>query len=1004
MTTIAIAGGEATDFARPLAQTDKLGFLIQPPRMSIIVTTFVEGVGRIDPERLTEAVAVAARACPGMRLALTSEEPVWRDTGLAPRVRVVEAARFDFEQFADEPNIREGLVEEGGPTCEVVLIEGTDSTVLFRAHHAVTDGAGMRTWIQEVFRALRGEQPLGATDPRNIDELLASLPKPACEEEPAPETPIPSVLPRPSELTPRRHFWLRRTVPGNHPAVVAKIAAALTAASGLDQGGFWIPVDLRRHLPELRTTAGLAKVITLRTGRGEDWTQVQDRLLALLAENYDLVDHFDYGPLAEYSLAEIRDFLDTREEESIQIAERDYGGSAALSHLGRFELAELSTESFEATTVYGLPSLGYASMPLFDIAECDGRTEIVATWYDGPGMVERLGELLDDIAESLAPAAHQRWVGNDTHRALPPTPTLTALFAERVARTPDALALDGPQGPMTYAELDRRAESVAAVLRGTGVRPDTVVGILADRSPAAVTAIWGVLKAGAAFLALDPRNPDSRLGELLADAGARICLAARADAHRVPGVEVIVLDSVPTSDAPAPADAVRPGDLAYVIYTSGSTGRPKGVQIEHHSIVNYSLWAARAYGFDDTTRIPLIAPMSFDWAYNTLFPPMLAGSTVVLVPEEPDHVVLRRMLTESGANAASLTPVHLDILSTMDLELSGYRFVVSCGEPLPTSVAERAQALFGPDCRVVNAYGPTEAAIACTATVYRGESGPGNLSIGLPGDNTRVFLLDGHRRAVPPGEVGEIYLAGEQLARGYHGRADLTRDRFVRLADGTRAYRTGDLGRLLPDGRLACLGRVDRQIKVNGFRVEPDEVARTLERHPAVRSAVVTGVRRGERGKVLCGYAVTEADPAELRAFLADLLPAHMVPVSITPLAELPVSPNGKIDVNALPDPFATAAPAGGARATDDTEAAIGAIWAKVLGVDGAAIAGDSEFTQLGGTSTAMIKMVAEVCAEVVGAGGEREFMRRLPEVIGNPTLAAVCSLARSARRPSAVR
>lgn len=974
-----------TAFARRLALSDKLSHLVLPPRMTVMVNAFVEGVGRIDPARLAEAVSVAARANPGLRLALTPDEPVWRDTGVAPLVRVVDAASITF----DEPWVRDVLVAEGGPTAEVVLVDGPHSTVLFRAHHAVADGLGLRAWILDVFRALRGESPVGAEDARNVDELIAELPVP--DGEPEPLEPEPSLLPRPAEFTERRSCCRRRTVPGNHPAAVAKVAAALTAAGGLAQGVFWVPVDLRRHAPGLRSTANLVRIVPLRTWRGEGWEQVQDRLLAMLSDGADLLPQVDLDDLAAAPPAVVREFFDAHEQEAIRITEQRYGGCASVSHVGRYTAADLSTESFEATTAYSLPIMGYNCFPLFDITEFDGRTEIVATWFDRPGQTERIDALLDSVAEALAPQAFRQWPGNDTHRDLPPSPTLTALFAAQVARTPDAVALDGPEGPVTYAELDRRANGVATVLRAGGARSDTVVGIVADRTPATVVAIWGVLKAGAAFLPLDPRHPDGRLRELLADADARFCLATQGNADRVAGVDVIVLDSV--ADAAAPPDTVEPGDLAYLIYTSGSTGRPKGVQIEHRGIVNYSLWAARAYGFDRTVRIPLIAPMSFDWMCNTLFPPLLTGATVVLVPEEPDHVVLRRMLTESGANAASLTPVHLDLVSTMDLKLSGYKFVVSCGEALSVDLAARTQQLFG--CPVINAYGPTEATVACTAAVYRGQTGPGNLSVGVPGDNTRVFLLDGHRRHVAPGEIGEIFLAGAQLARGYHRRPDLTRDRFVRLADGTRAYRTGDLGRVTADGRLECLGRVDRQIKVNGFRVEPDEVARTLERHPAVRAAVVTGVTRG-RGRVLCGYAVTEADPLPLKEFLAGLLPAHMVPAVIVTLSSLPVNANGKTDVGALPDPFDGPAP-GHAEVTGPA-AAVAGIWARVLDLDPSALAGDSDFTQLGGTSVAMIQMVAAVCAEVVGPAGEPGFMRRLPEIIAAPTLAAVSALAEGTR------
>ncbi|MCX4744033.1 amino acid adenylation domain-containing protein [Kitasatospora sp. NBC_01287] len=988
-----------------------------------VIQLAVEGDGELSSEVLAAAVAAASESCPGARLVRRGRQ--WVDSRLAPAVRVVAAADFDRDTL-DSPLLCTPLTGDRGPSCEVLLVEGAPSTVVFRAFHGVMDGRGTLLWAQEVFRALRGETLLGApsrlNDQQLMDGLASELPDGLPEIAARPESRWPSPLggvpPRP-----RGVVWRRRTVDGTHPAATAKVATVLAEAYGAGTGRFAVPVDLRRHVPEIRSTANLATSVILDVLEGDGWEEVHHRLLTALSERQELASRTDPG-LLKLPLRALRLMAGSADAKA---AKQDcYDSMAFLSHLGTVDLADFSADGFEAATLYSLGTPAALAPPEIDLVESAGRTEITVAWRSGPGVAEAAEALLDRLEEALSPAAHRDWEGNRTERAGSTAASVLELFRRQVERTPHRVALSGPEGTVSYAELSRRADVVAAELRRLGVARGDVVGLLADRSPAAIAGLWGVLRAGACYLPLDALHPDPRLADLLTDAGAALCLVERRHQERAwcpPGCAPVALDDLvavrPSGDpstAVEPRDAaVGPGDLAYVIYTSGSTGKPKGVQIEHGSLLNYVDWASREFGVDADTRLPLITSPSFDVSGTSVFLPLLTGGEVVLMKDETNHLSLRHLLEESGATMLSLTPAHLDLIGRLDLRPSGFRSVVVVGEQLRVPVAARAQAMFGPDCRIINLYGPTEATIGCTIHTFdpRLDAEGAAVPIGLPMDNTTVFLLDQDRRFTARGEVGEMYLGGVQLARGYRGRPDLNRERFVRLADGTRVYRTGDLARISERGELEFIGRTDDQVKVLGHRVEPAEVALALEEHPAVAgAAVVAKARRGQQGKSLFAYAVPaagqDATAEELERFLADRLPPYMVPAATVVVADLPLTVSGKVDVRALPDPFAGSpgedgqdgqggqGGQGDGSGLDTFESAVGDVWTRILQLEHVHLTPQLDFHRLGGDSLSLYAMLATVCRELVGAEREDAFMANLPIIMREPTIEQIAVLVRA--------
>ncbi|WP_149038458.1 non-ribosomal peptide synthetase, partial [Kitasatospora sp. MBT63] len=568
-----------------------------------------------------------------------------------------------------------------------------------------------------------------------------------------------------------------------------------------------------------------------------------------------------------------------------------------------------------------------------------------------------------------------------------------------------------------------------------GVGREAVVGLLVGRTPAGVAGLWGVLKAGAAYLPLDPQQPDARIAQLLRESGAAGCVTERRLLGRVPrGFApdlVLTLDDVP--GLPGPADApgsaqgpdplagVRlpepePDGLAYVIHTSGSTGRPKGVQIEHRSLLAFVRWAGGLCGVDGRTRFAFLSSLSFDISCFPLFVPLLAGGAAVLVPGEPTGPALREALELHRADTFAVTPTHLDLFERYGLDLSGLRTLLVGGERFTRAAAVRAARRAGPATRIINGYGPTEAAVGCLAHVLDGtETGP-VIPIGRPAPSVRVELAgpDGEPVTAPgAGTVGEILLSGVQLARGYLGRPDLTAAGFPVGADGVRRYRTGDLGRLLPDGSLEFAGRCDEQVKIAGHRVEPAEVQAALTGHPAVLAAAVTVRERpGGGSPALCAYVLAADgrvdDPglgAELRGHLAERLPAHLVPATVVPVADFPRTVSGKTDLAALPDPWAAsgAAPAAGpvpgpVAEADEVEQRVAALWADVLGVDRALIDRRSGFQQLGGDSLAVLEMLSAVGDGLLRPGEADRLLDGIGDSLGELTLGQVVAAVHRAR------
>ncbi|MFN0301309.1 MAG: amino acid adenylation domain-containing protein [Burkholderiales bacterium] len=553
---------------------------------------------------------------------------------------------------------------------------------------------------------------------------------------------------------------------------------------------------------------------------------------------------------------------------------------------------------------------------------------------------------------------------NQTRADYPGPQTLQERFALQVRRTPQSVALIDQHGSLTYQELNQQSNQLAHFLVQQGVHNETLVGISMRRERMTVVAILAILKAGGAYVPLDPDYPSDRLTFMVEDAGIRILLTQEAlHAHLPKSVERIVsVDGDRTAIAQCPntelSKSNRPDDLAYVIYTSGSTGKPKGVAITHRSICNHLSWMTSHLGLTASDRILLHTSISFDASVWEMLAPLHIGACSFLAEPggERDPAYLAAAIRDHALTIAQHVPASLAAL--LDEPALGQcqhlRYVVCGGEPLTHSLARRCMQTL-PWVTLGNFYGPSEATIDATSlTLTESPGGDGIVPIGKPIANARCHILDAHRQPVPIGVVGELYIGGAGLARGYHNRAALTEERFVTdpFIPGERLYRTGDLARYLPDGCIAFAGRNDHQIKLRGMRIELGEIEAVLNDCPGVsRCAVI--VREDQPGvQRLVAYVVGANAPSE-RLFepLKARLPAYMVPAAIMPLEALPLLPNGKLDRRALPAPGALhgAQALGHVAPRTAFEALVAEVWADLLGAQRTGIHDD--FFQLGGHS-----------------------------------------------------
>ncbi|UCH93477.1 MAG: amino acid adenylation domain-containing protein, partial [Candidatus Aminicenantes bacterium] len=591
---------------------------------------------------------------------------------------------------------------------------------------------------------------------------------------------------------------------------------------------------------------------------------------------------------------------------------------------------------------------------------------------------------------------------NDTGCEYAADKTLHELSREQAEQTPDHISvigmehgawsmekhLKGTRGlaPLyiTYRELNKRSDQLALHLKEKGVKPDTIVAVMMERRIEIITAILGILKAGGAYLPIDPDYPQERIDFMLKDSGARILLAEdtqKTGKHAFintpetsvvkPMPQVLYLSEghhpiFPTSQLPN-FPASLPSSLAYVIYTSGSTGNPKGVMIDHQALVNYICWAAQTYIKDEPLNFPLYTSISFDLTVTSIFTPLVTGNAIVVYGQQDKEFLIEKVVQDNRVGIVKLTPSHLKIIKDTQIKVDPrmeIKKLILGGEDLETQLAKQIDEKFNKKVEIYNEYGPTETTVGCMIYKFNPLSDTrSSVPIGVPAGNVKIYLLDKYLHPVPLGVIGEIFISGPGLSRGYLNRAEVTAEKFLpnTFVPGSRMYRSGDLGRWLANENLEFLGRIDQQVKIRGFRIELGEIENQLLRHGEVKEVVVISRDNENKEKYLCAYLVANRDLpiAELREYLSKVLPDYMIPAYFVQIEKIPLTTNGKVDRKALPEPEIKIAEENHELPKNHIQEKLIEIWQQVLGIEKIGI--NNNFFEIGGDSIKAIRISARL-------------------------------------------
>ncbi len=605
---------------------------------------------------------------------------------------------------------------------------------------------------------------------------------------------------------------------------------------------------------------------------------------------------------------------------------------------------------------------------------------------------------------------------NDTGADYPADKTLHQLFEDQAGQTPDHIAVTAQTNAITYWQLNENANRLARLLISKGVAIEGITAVMAERSPALMVGLLGILKAGAAYLPISPDLPPARKKYMLEDSRARHLLSQqhlynqnKALMEGLARENIIFLgqeENVPVETVSNPGIPVGPQNPGYIIYTSGSTGRPRGVVLEHGGIVNYLHWAAKQYVRQNRGSFPFYTSISFDLTVTSMFTPLVTGNTVVVYDGAENDFILHNIIEEDRVDIIKLTPAHLKLLRAIMMGKENSpatrrlkAFIVG-GENLETRLAEDIAHYFN-NCggiTIYNEYGPTETVVGSVIHRFDPHIDKGvSVIIGKPIANTQVYLLDENKALVPIGVAGEFYIGGVGVARGYLNNPDLNVGRFCLRRPGnpfekgfpgpsqnflldshpttplfyqspyqSPLYKTGDLGRRLPSGNIEFLGRIDRQLKIRGFRIEPGEIEARLMQHPQVKEAVVRPETHQNGDEYICAYVVLDSEPTlpQLREYLAGTLPTYMIPAYFVPIETIPLTANGKVDWRALPDPATAAIGATSDRYTaprGKVEEKLAEIWAELLKIQKDNISTHDDFFASGGNSMIAILLAAAI-------------------------------------------
>ncbi|WP_159433260.1 non-ribosomal peptide synthetase [Clostridium cavendishii] len=969
----------------------------------------IEIQGSLDLERLNKTFLKLIERHETLR---TSFETI--DDNIIQKIHKMKSIEFKIEEIKaeDEAEIKDQINKfiqpfklDKAPLLRIGLIKiKKDRHILvFDMHHIISDGISMRILTKE-FGAIYSGKELEKLKIQYKDYSEWQLKKRRSEEfrrqeeywlnefrEAIPVLNLPTDYKRPKiknfkgssikftlnkEMTRRLRNLAKETGTTMYMVLLASVNILLSKYSGQEEIIVGTPIAGRKHR-DLENIIGMfVNTLVIRNNINaklsfKDYLKVikEKALMAYENQDYqfeDLVDKLEVvRDLSRNPLFDVMFVLQNMEESNVEIENLIFRPYEQKNDVEKFDITINAVEGMSkiyftlsyATSLYKHETMERMAKHFINVIK---------------EILRNIEVKIDDINLLDQDEKNKLLIEfNKTVSDYPENKTINELFEEEVNKNPNNIVAVFEENEITYKEFNEKANSLARILRKKGIGPDDIVGIISEHSLNMIVGIMAVIKAGGAYLPIDPYYPENRIEYILNNSKAKIILIQNKFKEKIK-CEALIYDlddeKLYKGDGTNLNKTANGSNLAYLIYTSGTTGKPKGVMIENKALINYALYAKEHYLNEQDVYMPLYTSIAFDLTITSIFAPLISGNKIVIYEEKDINVLMKKVFQSNKEAVIKATPAHLSLLKEIPNINRKIKKIIVGGEELKEELSKKISDIFHNQIEIINEYGPTEATVGCIAHKYNYRKEYDNtVFIGKPINNFHIYIVDKKNKIVPIGIIGEICISGAGLARGYLKNKKLTEEKFIEnpYEIGQRMYKTGDLARWLPDGNIEYLGRMDNQVKIRGFRIELGEIESTLLNIDGINEAVVLDNDK-DGSNYLCAYYVAEKEYSaeKLREKLKNLLPDYMIPSYFISLENIPLTKNGKVDKNSLPNPKDEInIEVKYEKPKNEIEEKLVKIWQDVLGVSKIGI--NDNFFDLGGHSLNATIVVSRISKQL---------------------------------------
>lgn len=970
-------------FTRDLSFNEKLYKIIEENYKSLAIQIIIEGFGKINSNDFYNAVKKANDACPLSKCIYRNNK--WVESKKNTPIYYLNSFEFDGFDFSSDL-FKKKINHSKNPVTEIFFVKSNPNRIIFRVFHGAMDAKGALIWIKNIFRALNKKALIKCTSTENDLTILSKLPVKNKSSKLILDKKITNKKYNYNKANSNKINIKRISLEGRYNGIISKISKVLTDLFDDYNSRYLIPSDLRKYNKYIISNANLTLPIYLECDKSESWQEINNKFLYKLKNNNELnIRPLNFKLLNKLPIKTLNLLIKTLIFK--QKLKNKYMISSIISHLGKLNLTDFDTNSFNALNIYSIPVSQPFSPISFVIVENQKNTEIIISAYENKVPKTLLNQISTTIKEFLSEQYIYKQL-NNTQFNIKENLSIVDMFKLTALKFKKNIAVSENDVYLTYEELDYKSDTLAKIFMQKGINKSSLVPVYFDRSINLIIVILAIFKIGAIYIPIDISTKNFRINQILNDDSIKFIVSNKNLINKLSDIKdkkIIVIDLI-NLDTKINLDDINidENDTIYQIYTSGSTGIPKGVQITNRAFKNYLLWARNYYAINENNNFPLFSSISVDFTLTSIFLPLTNGGQIYIF-KEFNSITLKSMLSNFNINSLKFTPTHLSIITSLDIDfIIEKRLLIIGGEQLDIKLASLIQNMFV-NCKIVNEYGPTESTVGCIAHTFdiSNDSKYNCVPIGKPIFNTKIFLLDKNLKFVKPHQIGEIYILGNSLSKGYYNNDNLNKTNFV-FINGKKAYKTGDLAKLNNENNYIFLGRVDDQVKIAGNRVELEEIKYTIKQYNNIKEVILIYDKTSSDIILKCYFTSDKnINISKLKSFLRIQLANYMVPKFFIQINKIPISPSGKIDLKQLPIiDFNTnhlkKLNKNQNKYLTNTQKKLLSIWSLTLDINISQINLYDNFFDLGGDSLSLINMIDYIESDFSNSFDYTDFIKNL--------------------------